>query len=211
MQILITAPTKMELAPFFLQQIKGIDCLITGIGTPATIYNLQKKIQNSSYDLIIQAGIAGSFDLERFPPGKTVIVHKDIFGDLGIIEEHKLSSMADMGYVNADEEFMKDGWMVNENPFLNKLKLKLATGLTMNTITDNKEHEAIFTKKYEADIETMEGAAFHYVCIREKITFLQLRSISNAVGERDKAKWEMKKAILELNNSLATIIEELKK
>ncbi len=211
MQILITAPTKMELAPFFFQQIKGIDCLITGIGTPATIYNLHKKIQNSSYDLIIQAGIAGSYDLEKFPRGETVLVHKDIFGDLGIIEEHKLSSMTEMGYVNEDEGFMKDGWMVNENPILHQLNLKRANGLTMNTITDNKEHEAIFTKKYKADIETMEGAAFHYVCIREKISFLQLRSISNAVGERDKAKWEMKKAILELNKSLETIIEELKK
>ncbi len=211
MQILVTAPTKMEVAPFLLNHIKEIDCFITGIGTPASIYNLHKKILNSSYDIIIQAGIAGSFDLENFPLGETVLVHKDIFGDLGIIEEHKLSSLADMGYVNADEEFMKDGWMINENPLLNKLKLKIATGLTMNTITDNKEHEAIFTKKYEADIETMEGAAFHYVCMREKKTFLQLRSISNAVGERDKAKWEMKKAILELNNNLATIIEELKK
>jgi futalosine hydrolase len=35
----------------------------------------------------------------------------------------------------------------------------------------------------------MEGAALHYTCLMEKIPFMQLRSISNYIAERDKSKW----------------------
>ena len=36
----------------------------------------------------------------------------------------------------------------------------------------------------------MEGAALHYACIMEHIPFIQLRAVSNFVGERDKNKLE---------------------
>ena len=55
----------------------------------------------------------------------------------------------------------------------------------------------------------MEGAALHYVCLCEKIPFLQLRCVSNYVGERDKSKWEMTEAISNLNIELNKIIEIL--
>lgn len=55
----------------------------------------------------------------------------------------------------------------------------------------------------------MEGAALHYTCLLENIPFMQVRAISNYVGERDKSKWKMKEAIRNLNDSIIKIIEEL--
>ena len=52
----------------------------------------------------------------------------------------------------------------------------------------------------------MEGAALHYVCLSEKIPFLQLRSVSNYVGERDKNKWAVREAIANLNIELQKIL-----
>jgi len=49
----------------------------------------------------------------------------------------------------------------------------------------------------------------HYVCLREGIPFLQLRSVSNAVGVRDKAKWDIGTAITRLNERLIRIVENL--
>ena len=64
-------------------------------------------------------------------------------------------------------------------------------------------------EKFNADIESMEGAAFHYVCLLRKANFVQIRSISNIVGERDKTKWKMKEAIASLNNELEKLIQQL--
>jgi len=55
----------------------------------------------------------------------------------------------------------------------------------------------------------MEGAAFHYVCLQQHIPFIQIRSISNIVGVRDKNKWKMKEAIESLNKKLIETIELL--
>ena len=63
--------------------------------------------------------------------------------------------------------------------------------------------------QYNPIIESMEGAALHYVCTLMKIPFLQLRAISNMVGERDKTKWEIQKAIDALNHSLVKILPTL--
>ena len=54
--------------------------------------------------------------------------------------------------------------------------------------------------------ESMEGAALHYVCLMENVPFLQIRSISNYIGERNKKKWDMMESINNLNNSLVKII-----
>jgi futalosine hydrolase len=57
----------------------------------------------------------------------------------------------------------------------------------------------------------MEGAAFHYVCLMKQIPFIQIRSISNKVGERDKRKWKMKHAIERLKEELQIISTSLNK
>jgi futalosine hydrolase len=55
----------------------------------------------------------------------------------------------------------------------------------------------------------MEGAALHYVCLMEKIPFLQIRSISNYIGERNKKNWNMKESIINLNKELIRLLEQL--
>jgi futalosine hydrolase len=57
----------------------------------------------------------------------------------------------------------------------------------------------------------MEGAALHYVCLMEEIPFLQIRSVSNLLGDRDKKGWKLKEAIEELNESLIALIQKLEK
>ena len=61
---------------------------------------------------------------------------------------------------------------------------------------------AYYKNQLNASVESMEGAALHYVALQEKIPFLQMRSLSNFVGERDKTKWVMDVAIANLNIEL---------
>jgi futalosine hydrolase len=53
----------------------------------------------------------------------------------------------------------------------------------------------------------MEGAAVHYVGLMENVPFLQLRSISNLVGERDKKKWKLPLSIKNLNQTLIDLLK----
>lgn len=207
MQILLIAATELEIQPFLNTNPK-IDVLITGVGVPATLYHLQKRMQQLDYDFIIQAGISGSFN-ETVPLGQTVLVKQDSFGDLGIEENENYMSIFESGFIDKNEFPFENGWLLNSNEFLKGSSLPTVKAITVNKISDSLLQKQQLIKQFNADIESMEGASLHYVCLQENIPFLQIRSVSNHVGERDKSKWKLKEAIENLNTELSKLINRL--
>jgi futalosine hydrolase len=207
MQVLLVAATEMEIAPLKEQNIPA-DLLITGVGSPGSIYKLGKALQQKKYDQVIQAGIAGTFN-PGILLGEVVLVQKDVFADLGMIEKKILIPLFDTGLADKEEFPYQNGWLENKNNFIQHSPLRKVTAVTVNSVSDDQEMAEQYVQKFNAEIETMEGAALHYVCLQENIPFLQIRSISNRVGERDKAKWQMKEAIKNLNKELAVLLKEI--
>jgi futalosine hydrolase len=205
MNLLIVAATKFEIEPFFKEKTLA-EILITGVGIPATVYHLTKKISAEKYDFVIQAGIAGSFS-DEFNLAEVVQVKEDTFADLGIEEKGNFRTLFDMGFINKSDFPFTNGWLMNPAAFSEKNNLPFAKGITVNKIGDDQLQNKMIREKFLPDIESMEGAAFHYVCLQQKNNFLQLRSISNRVGERDKSKWKLKESIENLNKELLKIIE----
>lgn len=207
MNVLIVAATKFEIEPF-LKENNQAEILITGIGIPSTIFHLTKKLSEKNYDLVINAGIAGNFG-KRFSLSEVVLVKEDTFGDIGINENENFKTLFETGLANKNDFPYSNGWLINQNAGLEKWQLPFAKAVTINKITDDVLQIKKLQQKFSADIESMEGAAFHYVCLQQKINFIQIRSISNTVGERDKTKWQMKTAIANLNTELLKIISKL--
>jgi futalosine hydrolase len=205
MNLLIVAATKFEIEPFFKEKTLA-EILITGVGIPATVYHLTKKLSSEKYDFVIQAGIAGSFS-DEFNLAEVVQVKEDTFADLGIEEKGNFRTLFDMGFINKSDFPFTNGWLMNPAAFSEKNNLPFAKGITVNKIGDDQLQNKMIREKFLPDIESMEGAAFHYVCLQQKNNFLQLRSISNKVGERDKSKWKLKESIENLNKELLKIIE----
>ena len=207
MQILLIAATATEIEPFTVTN-NHVDTLITGVGVPAAIYHLQKRIHQIDYDFIIQAGIAGSFSNEM-ELGKVVLVKQDCFADLGIEEKGNYTPIFNTAFTDKDEFPFADGWLMNTDNNLKYSNLPKAKAITINKVSDSALQKKQFIQTFSADIETMEGAVLHYVCLQEHIPFLQIRSISNHVGERDKSKWKIQEAIENLNKELSILINRL--
>jgi futalosine hydrolase len=207
MQILLIASTAFEIEPFTSAHSQ-VDVLITGVGVPSTIYHLQKRIHQVDYDLIIQAGIAGSFDRDTLL-GSVVLVSQDCFADLGIEEKENYTPVFNTQFADKNEFPFTKGWLMNVDDNLKYSDLPKSKAITVNKVSDSELQKQQFVKTFNADIETMEGAALHYVCLQEQVPFLQIRSISNLIGERDKTKWKMKEAIENLNKQLTTLINGL--
>lgn len=206
MKVLIVAATQFEIEPF-LKENDTTDFLITGIGIPATIFHLTNKLLEKNYDLVINAGIAGSFS-DKINLAEVVFVKEDTFGDIGILENGNFHTLFESGFGDANDFPFTNGRLINNNTDAEKLNLPFAKAITVNRITDNVLELDKMQQKFSADIESMEGAAFHYVCLQKKISFLQIRAISNRVGERNKNNWKLKLAIKNLNNELLKLIKE---
>jgi len=213
MDILLIAATAKEIEPFFeyyknTKKTQNIDILITGIGLTATTYRLLKQLQLKRPDMVIQAGVAGSFNKE-IPLGAVVAVKKETIADQSVIELKRLKTLFDLQLVPHDQFPFKKGWLENNNEALKKLRLKKVNAISVNEITTSKQRVQFYEKSFQPAIESMEGAALHYTCLMEKIPFIQLRSISNYIAERDKTKWDMKKSIVNLNQELIRLIETI--
>jgi len=207
MQILVIAATELEIGPFTAQNTVA-DILITGIGVPATLYHTQRCVQQKPYDMLIQAGIAGSFNT-TIELGQTVLIKQDCFADLGLEEKGNYTPVFETGLADANTFPYTGGWLVNTGEHLTYTDLPLLKAITVNKVSDSALQKQQYIHTFNADLESMEGAALHYVCLQEKIPFLQIRSVSNYVGERDKAKWTMKEAINNLNDELSKLINTL--
>ena len=216
MDILLTAATKFEIQPTLqLLQKEGfiinehtIDILITGVGMVSTTYNLTTKLIGKQYGFILQAGIAGTFSNDLLL-GETVLVKQDAFGDIGMEEKGNFTTVFDAGFAAKDEFPFTDGWLVNNNKMLTTSLLKKVSAITVNKVSDSLLQRQQATQYFEPQAESMEGAAFHYVCLQQKLNFIQLRSISNAVGDRDKSRWRIKDAIDNLNTELEKLLLQL--
>jgi futalosine hydrolase len=216
MNILIAAATAYEIQPTidFIDSLKfsgqknQLNLVITGIGGLATSYHLSRFIHEKKPDYCIQAGIAGSFD-PAIPTGAVVGVAEEIMGDLGVEESNEFKDVFDLGLMDANELPFRE--KILKNPAIENTNygLRLVRSIGINEITTRKERIELLRKKFMPNIESMEGAAFHYVCLQQQIPFIQVRAISNYVGERNKSNWKLNEAVGNLNEKIIEIISSL--
>jgi futalosine hydrolase len=216
MKILLVAATSFEIqstinylqSKLYKVQQHEISYLITGIGGVATTYFLTNEILRTRPRIIIQAGIAGCFTKQAL--AETLIIKDDCFADLGVMENKGFRSIFNLQLADCNEYPFRNGLLVNNNQtLLNMLPIEKASGITVNEITTDKERIKWHRQNNPAVVESMEGAAFHYVCLQQKIPFAQIRSISNYVGERDKTKWKLKESVKALNEQLISLTEKI--
>jgi len=213
MYILLTAATNFEIQPAinFLadhDRLTGnneTDVLITGIGSMSTAYWITKAIDKRRPDLLIQAGVAGSYSDDHLP-GSLVLVKEEVTGDLGVEENGEFKDVFDMGLPQITAPYTGKNLVNPDANRLGRFNLPLVTAVTINEITTRTSRIQQLQQKYQPVVESMEGAAFHYIALTEKIPFIQLRAVSNKVGERDKLKWKMKEAIHLLNEKLIEVL-----
>ena len=222
MRILLTAATPFEIQPTvdWLLSLEPdreenrlvfpsckIEVCFTGIGPVRTAFALGMTLRGQDPPaLAIQAGIAGAFD-EALKLGQVVTVRSDRFLDDGAEDrDGSLLDLADMGFPYAapfDESGILKASVTNT-----VLPFQEVVGGTVSRATGTANSIDLIRSKYpDVQTESMEGAAFLYACLSTGVQALQLRSISNYVGPRDRSTWQMKPALENLNRDLRQVIQ----
>ncbi len=218
MNCLVVSATILEIKPF-IQHCRisnkldfidlELDFLITGVGSLNTSYALMKHLQVKKPDVIIMAGIAGSLT-SKLQLGDVVVIKDEALADLAVKEKDRYKDVFDLKLLAPNQFPFNKKKLVN--PFtvlMERILLPQVSSVTVNQITSSKKTAELYSQKYKASIENMEGAALHLVCMNENIPFVQIRSISNYVGQRNKKKWQLKEAVQNLNTELIRLVESL--
>jgi futalosine hydrolase len=192
-----------------------IDVLIPGVGMVPTAYFLGKYLAMQRYDLVINAGIAGTFN-KSLPLGSVVNVVEDCVPELGAEDSDRFLSVFELGLADPDVHPYVHGKLVNDIFEIDSMinlemirKLPKVIGITSNTVRGNVESIARVQRMAMADLESMEGASFFFACFTERVPCLQIRAISNHVEERDKSLWKLNLALKNLNKVLWNSLNQL--
>jgi len=209
MKIALLAATEMELETLRTATFPthhDMSFHIHGVGMMQATYNLLRITQDKP-DLIIQCGIAGSYKKDLLL-GTTVVVYAESLGDTGSEDHDQVLDLFDLGFSDKNELPFINGLLLNEEA-KKYTALSSVKSITVNLAAGSSDTILQRIEKYDPDIETMEGACLHYVCLREKIPFMQFRGISNMVEPRDRSKWKIKEALQSCQQEIIQFIHQL--
>ncbi len=189
----------------------SIDVLITGIGSVFTAYHLSRALNLINYDLALNIGVSGSFD-HFLELGFVVNVVQDHFADIGFEDDSNFFTLYDKELMDPDEFPFADGSLSSIGNFeIEEIEALIPVkAITVNTLLGNYSSIERIKEKFNPDIETTEGAAFMYVCLMEKIPFLQIRAISYFVEIRKVESWNLPNAYKNLASTTLSILNELR-
>lgn len=221
MRILIVAATQPEVEPLIealsMQRsgdeadlftarhtsIANCSVLITGAGMVPTAFALGRHLPHNVYNLVINLGIAGSFD-RKIPLGDIAEITEDTFAELGAEDDKKFISIEQLGF--GAGIFRPTSSL---NHFTKKVNLTKAKAITVNTVHGNDDSIANVVARLNPQLESMEGAAFFYACRELKVPCVQIRAVSNYVEKRNRDNWQIGLAVKNLNTFAVDLIKEL--
>lgn len=233
MKDIIIVATDLEIKPFLsrngykhgveqsllFKYADDVEFLFTGVGVPNTILQLASYCAKNIVGRVLQLGFAGSFNT-GVKPGELVEVSEDCFGDLGLDDNGRYIPLHEIDSGMAMYTAPSAGWIINprkgrfdlvEPDMIDSIthELRKVSGITVSTGSGSQERINMLKASWNADVETMEGAAAMLFCMHNELDFRQVRCISNWVEPRDYSKWNTELAADRLSAWLTLYIERM--
>jgi futalosine hydrolase len=159
--------------------------------------------QGAPFDVVVSAGIAGGF-AGRVEIGGLVVATESVAADLGADGPEGFRSVDELGFGASRQDA--------DPALLRVLRQALpeAVGgpvLTVSTVTGTARSKELVEKRHpDAVAEAMEGFGVATAArLWPATAFGEIRTVSNAVGPRDRAAWRIPQALSVLRETFATL------
>jgi len=201
--------------------------IISGIGKANAAHAATLLIEKFSPFAVINFGIGGAYPSANLRTGDIAIADKEIYGDEGLWLKdgfHKTEAMGipllKKGRKKYFNEFTLDKSLVKKAMKVIPRDLPLVKGgrgacriksdafVTVSTVTGTDKKARELEKRFNAICENMEGAAVAHVCAMYGIPMLEIRGISNIVEDRDRSKWDIKRAAENCQRTVLAFLRE---
>ncbi|MFS0840317.1 futalosine hydrolase [Paenibacillus sp. 1P03SA] len=211
-RVLIMTPVEAERDAVLrgLAGAPGFRVELAGVGPVAAAVSTTAALAAAEYDLVLAAGIAGGFE-GRAEVGSLVVSSEILAADLGAETPGGFLSLDELGFGSA--RVPVDAALAGRvAEALAAAGLPVSTGpvLTVSTVTGTAEHALELARRVPgAAAEGMEGFGAASAALARGIPCLELRSVSNAVGPRNKAAWRIPEALAMLEKASSVLPEVL--
>jgi futalosine hydrolase len=206
MRILIVAATERELDGVAGESSPAghhLDLLITGVGMVATAARTARALAQKPYDLAFNFGVCGSFD-PALEIGRAVHIVKDRIAELGAEDDDAFLTLDQLG-LPGDSVFVNAAAPASAA----LAALPAVSAITVNTAHGNARTIAAAVRRFEPQVESMEGAGFMCACQLSGVRYAQVRAVSNVVEKRNREAWNLGEAVGQLRRAARSILESL--
>ena len=220
--VLLVAATPFEVAPLVARlqgaasfdtgwteavggRLAGLEVVVQalGVGKARSAAGLAWALRAHRPAAVLQVGVGGAYLGSFLSIGHAMLADVDLELDLGVA--------GDEGW--ADFEALRVPLLParpGERPVADRAVsthalwtalLASTSGLprgrfaTLDAVTADVQRGAAMQRRFDVSIESMEGAAAAAVAARLRVPFAELRAVSNLVGERDRARWDLPGAV----------------
>lgn len=192
-----------------LNGASGFDVVVSGVGQAAAASATASALVSKTYKCVINAGIAGGFE-GRADLGSIVLSNRIVAADLGAESKEGFLSIESLklgvSSIDADHDSV-----LNMETAAQKVGLSVSKGaiLTLSTVTGTSETaDELRTRIPDAIAEGMEGFGVAEAARQHQVPVIEVRSISNKVGPRDRESWRIKEALAALER-ISSIFPEV--
>lgn len=191
-----------------LQGDERFTVIAGGVGPAAAAASTATTLARADYDLVICAGICGGF-VGQAEIGSLVVASEIVCADLGAETPEGFCSVDELGFGSArvavDQELVEQITVSMQEAGLAARK---GIVLTLSTVTGTAETaEALAKWMPEALAEAMEGYGVATAAQAAGLPVLEIRTVSNAIGPRDKSLWRIKDALIALEKGSSVLRE----
>jgi futalosine hydrolase len=179
--------------------LPGADVIAAGVGQAAAAAGTATALAlaeaaGTPYGLVVSAGIAGGFGPVA-PIGHVAVAETIVAADLGVATAEGFIPVVELGF----------GTSEHRPPARLSLRVARALGaaygplLTVSTVTGTAGRATELSGRHPGAVaEAMEGFGVAEAAAARGVPVLEIRTVSNAVGPRDRAAWRIGDALAAL-------------
>jgi futalosine hydrolase len=179
--------------------------LPAGMGKTNAAHALTALLERGSVRGVLNLGVAGAYPGSGLGVGGVGLASAEFYGDEGVETPQGWISTEGIGIplLQAGEARWFNHFPFNADLVARAGARLAAAGFTVSTgpfvtvscCSGTTRRGTEIAERFGAICESMEGAALAHVATLYEVPFLEVRGISNAVEDRDIARWRLKDAV----------------
>lgn len=143
----------------------------------------------------VQVGVGGAYPDTGLELGQVALAATETDLDLGVGEHPKWSDLQSMGIPGVTDDNRID----LRSPLLGRVAdtigLEPVDFATSDSVTATTSHARYLRERFSVAVESMEGAGAARAAAALGVPFIEVRGVSNVVGERDRSAWRLADAV----------------
>ena len=190
----------------------------TGVGLVNTAQALTAALEHLNPALVLQIGIGGAYLASNLVPGDLALATQENYGELGVLTPAGWRPAEEIGIplLSTDRDYynaypLDPTRVAKAERILDQSGEPVARGpfVTVQQCTGRRDIGDAVAARFNAICENMEGVAAAHLCTLYAVPFLELRAISNRVEDRDKAAWEIPRAVHRAQTAVRKLVEAI--